>query len=252
MTLAGRHAFITGGGTGIAAATARALAGQGATVTVAGIDTVSLKALSAEGDCIHWREMDVTDEAAVAAAMSAAEEMLGPIDILVANAGIAETAPIRSTSLDLWRRIQAVNVEGVLICMRLVIDAMAARGWGRIVTISSVAGLKGYAYLGAYSASKHAVIGFTKCASEEVLGKGVTVNAICPGYADTPIVQDHIERTMARADMTREEATRFLASTNPGGRLLHPDEIAAAILWLCGPGSDAVTGQAIAVSGGQV
>jgi NAD(P)-dependent dehydrogenase (short-subunit alcohol dehydrogenase family) len=252
MTLAGRHAFITGGGTGIAAATARALVGQGATVTVAGIDVASLQALARDNDRIHWREMDVTDEDAVAAAMSAAEEMLGPIDILVANAGIAETAPIRSTSLEFWRRMQAVNVEGVLICMRLVIDAMAARGWGRIVTISSIAGLKGYAYLGAYSASKHAVIGFTKCASEEVLGKGVTVNAICPGYADTPIVQDHIERTMARAKMTREEATRFLASTNRSGRLLDPDEIAAAILWLCGPGSDAVTGQAIAVSGGQV
>ena len=161
--LSARHAFVTGGGPGIGAATARALAGQGATVTIAGIDIPSLQALADEHAAIHWRAMDVTDEAEVSQVMKAAEQAHGAIDILVANAGIGEAATIPEITLEHWRRVQAVNVEGVMLTMRQVMDAMSQRGWGRIVTIASAAGLKGYPRLGAYAASKHAVLGLMSC-----------------------------------------------------------------------------------------
>ena len=250
--LNGRHAFVTGGGTGIGAAAARALAGQGAAVTIAGIDIPSLRAMAEAHEAIEWRAMDVTDEAEVTAVMSAAEVACGPVDVLVANAGIGEAALIRDITLDHWRRVQAVNVEGVMLCLRHVIAPMMARGWGRIVTIASAAGLRGYERLGAYAASKHAVVGLTRSASEEVKGTGVTANAVCPMYTNTAMAQGAVQRIAETENLSHGEAEKILGNVNPLGRLIDPDEIAAAVLWLCGPGSAAINGQEITVSGGQL
>ena len=252
MTLADRHALVTGGGTGIGAATAMALAGEGATVTITGRRDGPLREIASRSERIHWRIMDVSDEAMVTGGIRAASDDHGAIDILVANAGIAETAPLHRITLEHWRDVQRINVEGVMLAMREVVTGMAERGWGRIIAISSIAGLSGLRYCGAYSASKHAVIGLVKSAAEEVLTSGVTVNALCPGYVMTPLVERNIEKIMARSNMGHDEALAALRDTNPFGRMIEPEEVAAAVLWLCGPGSGAITAQAIPISGGQV
>lgn len=246
--LSGKRAFVTGGGTGIGAAVALAYADAGAEVIITGRREGPLKEVAAKSDRISWRIMDVTNETEVVDTIAAA----GQIDIMVPNAGIAETAPIHKTTLDFWRKVQTTNVEGVLLCTREVMKPMASRGWGRIIIISSIAGLKGFSYGGAYCASKHAVLGLMKCASDEVLKTGVTVNAICPGYVETPIIDRSIDNIMAKAGVSKEEALASLQDTNPFGRLITADEVAASALWLCGPGSGAVTGQAIPISGGQI
>ena len=207
-----------------------------------------MKEAAAENPRISWSIMDVTDEAEVVDVIKAA----GQIDIMVPNAGIAETAPMHRMTLDFWRKVQATNVEGVMLCTREVIRPMAERGWGRIIIISSIAGLGGFAYGGAYCASKHAVLGMMKCAAEEVLKTGVTVNAICPGYVATPIIDRSVENIVAKSGISAEEAEATLRDVNPFGRMIQPDEVAAAALWLCGPGSGAVTAQSIPISGGQV
>ena len=196
--------------------------------------------------------MDVTDEAEVEVTMSAAEHALGPIDILIANAGIGEAASIHEITLDHWRRTMAVNAEGVMLTMRHVIAPMVERGWGRIVTVASAAGQRGYERLGAYAASKHAVVGLTRCASEEIKGTGVTANSICPMYTDTAMVQGAIARIAKTEQIDKQQAAGHLAAVNPLGRLIEPSEIASAIVWLCAPGSGAVNGQEITVSGGQL
>ena len=190
--------------------------------------------------------MDVTDEAQVS------ETLSGPVDILIANAGIAETMPLAKMPTDFWRNVMATNLDGVMFSVRAVIGGMAARGWGRIVIISSVAGLKGFRYGAAYAASKHAVLGLMKCAAEEVLTKGVTVNALCPGYVATPIVDRGIENIMAKTGLGHDDALASMRDSNPFGRLIEPEEVADAALWLCGPNAGAVTGQAIPITGGQV
>lgn len=245
--LNGKRAMVTGGGTGIGRATALMLAESGAEVTITGRRDGPLKETAALNDRISWRVMDVTDEAEVGAAVGAVDP-----DIMIANAGVAPTAPVHKLTLEHWREVQATNVEGVMFCVRDSIRGMVERGWGRIVIISSVAGLKGFPYISAYSASKHAVMGLMKCAAEEVMTKGVTVNAICPGYVLTPIVEDNIRKIAARSGMTEDEAQATLRDQNPFGRLIEPEEVAAAALWLCNPHSGAVTGQAIPVSGGPV
>lgn len=246
--LAGRRAFVTGGGTGIGAAIALALADAGAEVTITGRREGPLEETAAKSPRVSWRLMDVTDEAEVVETIRAA----GPIDIMVPNAGIAETAPIHRTTLDFWRKVQATNVEGVLLCTREVLRPMAERGWGRVIIVSSVAGLGGFSYGAAYCASKHAVLGLMKCAAEEVLKTGVTVNALCPGYVATPIIDRSVANMVSKAKITEEAALAALRDVNPFGRMIEPDEVAAAALWLCGPGSGAVTAQAIPISGGRV
>ncbi len=246
--LAGKKAFVTGGGTGIGRAVALALADAGAEVVITGRREGPLKEVAAENSRIAWHAVDVTDEKELVDAIASA----GQIDIMVPNAGIAETAPLHKVTLDHWRKVFAINVEGVMICMREVLRPMAQRGWGRIVVISSMTAFRGAAYISAYSASKHAVVGLTKCAAEEVLKTGVTVNALCPGYVATPIVDRSIANITSKTKLTDEEALASLRDQNPFGRLIEPDEVAAAALWLCGPGSGAVTAQAIPITGGQV
>ena len=246
--LTGKRAFVTGGGTGIGRAIALALADVGADVVITGRREEPLKAVAAENSRIAWHVMDVTNEREVVDAIASA----GQINIMVPNAGIAETAPLHKTTVDFWRKVQTTNVEGVMLCTREVLKPMAARGWGRIIIISSIAGFAGFPYGAAYCASKHAVLGLMKCAADEVLKTGVTVNAICPGYVATPIIDRSVENMVSKAGITAEEAEATLRNVNPFGRMIEPDEIAAAALWLCGPGSGAVTAQAIPISGGRI
>lgn len=246
--LSGKRAFVTGGGTGIGAAIALQLAEAGADVVITGRREDPLKATAAKSDRISWATMDAADEASIVEAMQNA----GDIDIMVANAGIADTSPVAKITMQHWRKVMATNVEGVMVCTREAVRQMVPRGWGRIIIISSVAGLKGAPYIGAYSASKHAVLGLMKSAADETMTKGVTVNAICPAYVLTELVQNGIDNIVEKTGITPEEATAQLANVNPFKRLIEVDEVAAAAMWLCGPGSAAITGQAIPVSGGQV
>lgn len=248
MMLAGKTAFVTGGGTGIGAAIALKLAEQGATVTITGRREGPLQEVADQSDRISWTLMDVTDEADIIDTIAKA----GPIDIMVANAGIAETAPLRKTTSEFWRKVMATNLDGVMYCMRETVPGMAERGWGRAIVVSSVAGLKGFKYGGAYAASKHAVLGLVKSVSDEFMTKGVTVNALCPGYVETPIVDRGAANITDKTGMSDEAARAELAKLNPFNRLITTDEVAEAALWLCGPGSGAVTGTPIPITGGAI
>lgn len=248
----GRHALITGGGTGIGEAIALALAAQGATVTITGRRREALEATCAKASGIFPLVMDVTDEASVVDGTAEAIQARGPVDIHVANAGIAETSPFARTSLEFWRKIMTTNLDGVFLTCREVVPGMLDKGWGRIIVISSIAGLKGLSYGAAYSASKHGVIGLTRVISEEYMGKGITANAICPGYVRTPIVERNTELIMNRSGLSREEAEATMSSSNRHQKLVEVDEVAAAASWICGPGSNSINGQTIEIAGGQV
>jgi NAD(P)-dependent dehydrogenase (short-subunit alcohol dehydrogenase family) len=229
--LAGKHAVVTGGTRGIGAAVVQALAAHGARVTPLG-----------------RANADVADAAAVARAFAE----LVPVDILVNSAGYASSAPFAKTDAALWRRIFAVNVDGTFSCMQAVLPSMRTAGWGRVVNIASTAGLIGYKYVSAYCAAKHAVIGLTRSVALEVATQGITVNAVCPGYTDTDMVGDAIQHIVERTGRTLEQARAELEALNPQRRLVRPEEVANTVTWLCLPGSASITGQAIAVAGGEV
>jgi NAD(P)-dependent dehydrogenase (short-subunit alcohol dehydrogenase family) len=231
MTLTGKHAVVTGGNRGIGAAIVRALQEHGARVTI-----------------IHRATVDVADGGAVARAFAA----MGRVDILVNNAGQAGSAPFVKTDHELWRRMLSVNLDGTYYCMQAVLPGMREAEWGRIVNIASTAGLVGYRYVSAYCAAKHAVVGLTRAVALEVATLGITVNAVCPGYTETDMASDAIAKIADRTKRTREEARAELEAHNPQHRLVRPEEVANAVAWLCLPGSEAITGQTIAVAGGEV
>lgn len=244
-----RHAVITGGGSGIGAAVARQLLDQGLRVTLMGRSLERLRAQQqALGGEVGIRACDVGDEASVAAAFAA----VGPVDILVNNAGQVETAPLAKTSLETWQRLLNVNLTGTFLCSRAVLPGMSERGFGRIVNVASTAALKGYAYVAAYCAAKHGVLGLTRALALETVKKGITVNAVCPGYTETEIVAQAVQTIMDKTGRTAEAARAELAAANPQGRLIQPEEVAATVAWLVGEGSASITGQAIAVAGGEV
>ena len=253
--LAGQHAVVTGGGRGIGAAVAAALAAEGATLSVLGRDTARL---AAQVESLGGAEraqgvaVDVTDEASVKAAFAAVRARFGRVDVLVNNAGGAGSAPIAKTDVALWRRMLAVNLTGTFLCTREVLPEMTARRAGRIVNVASTAGLVGYAYVSAYCAAKHGVVGFTRAAALECAKAGVTVNAVCPGYTETDMVGAAVANIVAKTGKTESEARAALIAGNPQGRMVQPAEVAGAVLWLCLPASSSVTGQAIAVAGGEV
>jgi NAD(P)-dependent dehydrogenase (short-subunit alcohol dehydrogenase family) len=253
--LAGKHAVVTGGGRGIGAAIATALAEQGATLTLMGRDQARLDA-QAGALAGHTRvstvSVDVGDAKSVTAAFERAHAKHGPVQILINNAGIGASAPFVRTEPELWKQMLEVNLTGTYLCCRQVIAGMLERGFGRVVNIASTAGITGYAYVSAYCAAKHGVIGLTRALALETAARNVTVNAVCPGYTDTDMVGAAVSNIVRKTGKSEAEARAALTSRNPQQRLVRPQEVANAVLWLCLPGAEAITGQAIAVAGGEV
>lgn len=253
--LRGHHAVITGGGTGIGAAIARRLHGAGARVTLMGRRREPLqqvaRQLGGEQAGVSLVELDVTVEQSVEAAMQAARA-IAAVTILVNNAGAVETAPLARTSTALWQQMIAVNLTGVFLCTRAVLEDIARAPGGRIITIASTSGLKGYAYTGAYAAAKHGVIGLTRTLALELARTGATANAVCPGFADTDLLQRSLDAVSQRTGQSREDVLAQFIRDNPQKRLVNAEEIAAAVLWLCDPLSASVNGQSIAIAGGEV
>ncbi len=250
MKLTGHHAIVTGGGTGIGAAIARALAAEGARITLIGRRREPLEIVCTG---IGFFEVaDVTDRAQVDRAFASARESQGPVSILVNNAGAAESAPFPKLSGESWRRMMAVNLDGVFHCCQAALPDLLAAENGRIVTIASTAGLVGYRYTAAYTAAKHGAVGLMRALAAELASTSLTVNAVCPGFTDTDLVAQAITRISDKTGRSIDEARAELARLNPQGRLVTPEEVAATVLWLCLPESRSVTGQAIAVAGGEV
>ncbi|MCS0614983.1 SDR family oxidoreductase [Massilia kyonggiensis] len=248
-TLQAKHAVVTGASRGIGLAIARALRAQGARVTLMARDARALEATAAElGGDTAWQTVDVTDADGVAAAFARA----GAVDILVNNAGQAASAPFGRTDAALWQRMLDVNLTGAYHCIQAALPGMLDAGWGRVVNVASTAGLTGYRYVAAYCAAKHGLVGLTRALALEVANRGVTVNAVCPGFTDTDIVADAVANIVHKTGRTADQARAELASANPQGRLVQPDEVAHAVAWLCMPGAAALNGQAIAVAGGEV
>ncbi|HBS49461.1 MAG TPA: 3-hydroxyacyl-CoA dehydrogenase [Rhodobacteraceae bacterium] len=250
MTLAGKHALVTGGGTGIGLAVARALAEEGAVVTITGRRQEVLDEVA--GDGLTGMAMDVRDEADVVAKIAAAVEARGPIQICVPNAGIAEGRAVHKTSMEFWNNMVATNLTGAFLTIRESLTSMRQTDWGRVISMASLAGLRGLKGAACYSATKHGLIGLTRSLSEDYLGTPFTFNAICPGYVETPIVDRNIVAIAERAAISHEEAKQIMVSSNRHNRLIRPEEVSAAALWLVRPGSESINGQVIEIAGGQV
>jgi 3-hydroxybutyrate dehydrogenase len=251
-SLKGRHALVTGGGRGIGLAIARGLTEAGATVTILGRHAETLERAVADRAAHAFVVADVVNSDAVQAGVTNAVTRIGPIDLLVANAGTAVSAPFTKSTPELFRQMLDVNLIGVTNVTQAVLGGMTERRFGRVIAIASTAGLKGYPYVSAYCAAKHAVIGFVRALALETARSGITVNAICPGYTDTDLVAESLDRIMTKTGRTREQALEELTKHSPQGRLIEPSEIAQTVLWLCGAGARSVTGQAIAVAGGEI
>lgn len=253
--LKGRHAVVTGGSRGIGHAIAQQLLASGACVTIMGRNTRALDKAVAQlvtmGE-IQSVSVDVTQSDSVTQAFEHARLQFGSIDILVNNAGQAVSERFDRVEQSQWQQMIEVNLTGTFHCMQAVLPDMQQRKWGRIVNVASTAGLTGYAYVSAYCAAKHGVIGLTRAVALETAAKGVTVNAVCPGYTETDIVADAIATIQEKTGKSEQEARAFLASRNPQGRLVQPGDVAQAVVWLCQPGSEAVNGQSIPIDGGEV
>jgi len=251
-----RCALVTGGGRGIGRAAALDLARAGARVAVAARTLAEVEAVAAELRALGARALALTCDVSkledVRAAFARTRAELGPVDILVSGAGVAPTAPIARTTDEMWRQVIEVNLSGVFYALREALPSMVERGWGRVINVASIAARTGSAYIGAYSASKHGVLGLTRCAAVEVAAQGVTVNAVCPGYVDTEMVRTGIERMVKKTGIAPEQARKHLEDQSPQKRLFTSEEVSALILFLCGEGARGINGQALTIDGGAV
>ena len=253
-TLNDKHAVVTGASRGIGAAVASALAAEGVRVSLLARDEKTLATVAQQLGAARSQAVcaDITDPDSVQRAFAAARARFGPVEILINNAGQAASAKFTDTDARLWNRILGVNLTGTYLCAREAITDMLKGGFGRIVNIASIAGLRGAPYLSAYATSKHAVIGLTRSLALEYATRNITVNALCPGYVETDMVKNAIANISQKTGRSAEEARATLVATNPQGRLVAPEEVADATLWLCRPGSGSVTGQSIVLAGGEV
>jgi len=250
MTLDGNHALITGGGTGIGLAIAQAFAAEGAQVTITGRRQEVLDQVA--GDNITGLAMDVRDEVDVITKIEAAVQARGPVQICVPNAGIAEGRGLHKTSLEFWRNMMATNLDGAFLTIRECLKSMHQTDWGRVIAVSSIAGLRGLPGGACYSASKHGMIGLIRSLSEDYITKPITFNALCPGYVDTAIITRNTKSIAKRTGLSDQAARDVMVNTNRHKRLIAPSEVAAAALWLVRPGSESINGQAIEIAGGQM
>ncbi|GAA4216842.1 NAD(P)-dependent dehydrogenase (short-subunit alcohol dehydrogenase family) [Sagittula marina] len=248
--LTGKHALVTGGGTGIGLAIARALAEQGAKVTITGRRLDTLEAVA--GDGLHPLRMDVQDEASVTDGIAEAVAARGPVQICVPNAGLAEGRALLKTDMDFWRNMMATNVDGAFLTIRESLKSMTTTDWGRVIAVSSIAGLKGLKGAPTYTASKHALIGLIRGLAADFAGKPYTFNALCPAYVDTEIVSRNVTSIMQRTGMDEAAARDLMVGVNPHGRLITPEEVAEAALFLCGENSGSMNGQALQIAGGDM
>jgi 3-hydroxybutyrate dehydrogenase len=255
MRLKEKIALITGGANGIGLATVSRFAKEGAKiifwdVSDKGKDIAAQ--LKKDGHDVLFKKVSVTNESEVQKAVAEAKTHFGRIDILINNAGITPSAPLDRMDLSMWNQVLAINLTGAFLCSRAALADMYANKWGRIVNVASIAGLQGGMYISAYCASKHGMIGMTRALAKEAAKKGVTVNAICPGYVETDIIARAAENIASKTKLNEEEARAMLYAGNPQGRLITADEVASAIAWLCSDGAAATNGAAIPMSGGEV
>ena len=254
IDLKGRVAVVTGGGRGIGEAAARALGEAGASLVVAARSSSEIERVAAElemaGHAAIAVVCDVTQPESVARLKAAAEERFGSVDILVSNAGVANSAPLHRVSLAEWERLFAVNATGAFLCAQAFAPAMAGRGWGRIVHVASIAGRTAAAYISTYAATKHALVGLTRALAAEYAAQGVTVNAVCPGYVDTRMTDESVERITAKTGMATEEARQRVVAMNPQKRLIEAVEVAFVITMLCDARARGMNGQTIGIDGG--
>ncbi|MFY9688123.1 MAG: SDR family oxidoreductase [Pseudolabrys sp.] len=250
--LDGLHALVTGGGTGIGAAIARALANEGAAVTLVGRRKAPLDEIARNLPKATAITADVTNAADCEAMVAAARAAHGPIDIVIANAGAAESAPVARISAEHWQRMVGVNLTGAFFTVQAALPDVTRKGDGtrRVVFTASTAGLKGYPYVAAYCAAKHGVVGLARALAAELKIEGLTVNAVCPGYTDTPLLDAAAAAVAGKTGRSVDDARAVLAEDNADGQLISPDDVAAKVLWLCSPAANAVNGEAIVIAGG--
>jgi NAD(P)-dependent dehydrogenase (short-subunit alcohol dehydrogenase family) len=253
QTLANQHALVTGGGRGIGIEITQQLIVQGAKVTILGRDQESLeKLVQLYPKSCFAVSTDITDEQSVKNAFALAKKHFGPIQVLVNNAGQAESAPFMKTDVAMMQRMLNVNLIGTMLCIQAALPEMIEQQWGRIVNIASTAGITGYAYVSAYCAAKHAVVGMTRALALELSQKGVTVNAICPGFTESDILKNSIANVMQKTGRSEADIRKEFAANNPQGRIIQPIEIANTVLWLCAKNSGSIHGQTIPISGGEI